>query len=123
MIRLTNIIKTENNTAETIGKKLLVITSLLMTSSMLSSCSIYSSGFNCPDSKGARCVMLSQVDNMIDSGEIETIYLDKQCKNGKCKEIANVPKRRLQQVHKVKIEPMGDKIEDVIDEGDNLYLQ
>ena len=79
MIRLTNIIKTENNTDETIGKKLLVITSLLMTSSMLSSCSIYSSGFNCPDSKGARCVMLSQVDNMIDSGEIETIYLDKYC--------------------------------------------
>ena len=126
-MRLANIIKTENNTknntAKAAGKKLSVIISLLMTSSILSSCSIYSSGFNCPDSKGARCVMLSQVDKMVDSGEIETIYLDKQCKKGKCKEVVNVPKQRLQQVHKVKIEPIGNEPEDVIEEDDNLYLK
>ncbi|MEM6338603.1 MAG: hypothetical protein AAF673_01595 [Pseudomonadota bacterium] len=53
--------------------------------SSLASCAIYSSGFNCSDSRGARCMMLSDVDALVDSGEIETIYQNKKCKKGKCK--------------------------------------
>ena len=96
---------------------------LFIASSMLSSCSTYSTSFNCPDSKGARCTMLSEVDKMIDSGEIETVYLDKKCKKGKCGELTNIPKKSLQQPYKVKIENIEDESEDVIEEGDNLYLK
>jgi hypothetical protein len=48
--------------------------------------------------------MLSEVDRRVDSGEIETVYLDKKCKGKACnKEISNVPKKALNQTHKVKI--------------------
>jgi len=60
-----------------------IVTMLMMFT--LSSCAVYSTGFNCPDSKGARCVMLSKIDQMVDSGEIETVY-NKKCKDGKCRE-------------------------------------
>lgn len=127
MRRFSNMIKiknhSEHNTGKMTGKTLPIIASLLLASTMLSSCGVYSSGFNCPDSRGARCVMLSQVDQMVDSGEIETVYLDKKCKKGKCQELANVPKQRLQQVHKVKIESLDNETEDVIEEDDNLYLK
>ncbi len=50
------------------------------------SCAIYSEGFSCPDSKGANCMMLSDVDMLVDSGEIETIYHGKKCTKGKCRD-------------------------------------
>lgn len=125
-----NMIKTGNNaehdTAKIIGKQLPIIASLLLVlaSIMLSSCGVYSSGFNCPDSRGARCVMLSQVDKMVDSGEIETVYLDKKCKNGKCQELANVPKKSLPQPYIVKLDNLEDgEMQDIIEEDDNLYLK
>ncbi|WPY01743.1 hypothetical protein Trichorick_01661 (plasmid) [Candidatus Trichorickettsia mobilis] len=60
------------------------IASVLILMICLSSCAVYSTGFNCADSKGARCVMLSEVDRRVDSGEIETVYLDKKCKGKAC---------------------------------------
>ena len=90
---------------------------------LLSSCAVYSTGFNCADSKGARCVMLSEVDKRVDSGEIETVYFDKKCKGKSCtKEISNVPKRALNQIHKVKIESIEEGLDEYQD-GDNLYLK
>ncbi len=130
MIIVTRMIKDQNKRTailysfvHRIGQKLAAIVWLLIASSMLSSCSTYSTSFNCPDSKGARCSMLSEVDMMIDSGEIETVYLDKKCKKGKCQELANIPKKSLQQPYKVKIGNIEDETEDVIEEGDNLYLK
>ena len=41
------------------------LVSLMFVMIILSSCAVYSTGFNCADSKGARCVMLSKVDNMV----------------------------------------------------------
>jgi hypothetical protein len=73
---------------------------LILTSCLLCSCSVYRSNFTCPDSKGADCKMLSRVDQMIDSGEIETAYMSKKCKGGKCKlasELANLgPKQKVE---------------------------
>ena len=99
------------------------VASLLILSTCLSSCAVYSGSFNCGDSKGARCVMLSEVDGQIDSGEIETVYLDKKCKGKACnKEINNTPKKALNQIYKVKIiskEESADEYED----GDDLYIK
>ena len=99
------------------------IFTLLILMSCLSSCAVYSTGFNCADSKGARCVMLSEVDRRVDSGEIETVYLDKKCKGKACnKEISNVPKKALNQTHKVKIIDTEDHLNEYQD-GDDLYLK
>jgi hypothetical protein len=106
--------------------QLLVIT--LMMPILLSSCAIYSAGFNCPDSQGARCMMLSEVDKRVDSGEIETVYLPKKCRGKSCKLESgnalqnNVPQKALNQIHKVKIMPAPDETSEYQD-GDNLYLQ
>ncbi len=70
-------------------KTVLTLTLFFLTTS----CSVYSSNFSCPDSKGAACVMLSDVNRMIDNGEIETFYKNKKCRSGKCgREEENVPK-------------------------------
>ena len=99
------------------------ITVLLILTNCLSSCAVYSTGFNCADSKGARCVMLSEVDRRVDSGEIETVYLDKKCKGKVCnKEISNVPKKALNQTHKIKIIDTEDHLNEHRD-GDDLYLR
>ena len=96
---------------------------ILILTSCLSSCAVYSTGFNCSDSKGARCVMLSEVDRRVDSGEIETVYLDKKCKGKACnKEISNVPKKALNQTHKIKIIDTEDHLNEHQD-GDDLYLR
>ena len=62
-------------------KTTLKITLLLSSSTLLTSCAIYDARFSCPDSKGARCSMLSRVDQMVDSGEIETIHQTRLPKN------------------------------------------
>ena len=89
-------------------KKILQLVTILLLPILLSSCAVYSTGFTCPDSKGAKCVMLSQVDSMVDSGEIETVYMDKKCKGAKCKLNANVPQKALTETHKVRLEPAGE---------------
>lgn len=89
----------------------------------LSGCSVYSTGFNCPDSKGARCVMLSEIDKRVDSGEIETLYLDKKCKGENCsKQINDVPKKAIKPMHKVKIIPIEDGFGEYQD-GNDLYIK
>lgn len=99
------------------------IASMFILMSCLSSCAVYSGSFNCGDSKGARCIMLSEVDRQIDSGEIETVYLDKKCKGKACnKETNNTPKKALNQIHKVKIIGKED-VADEYEEGDDLYLK
>ena len=58
---------------------------MLISSCLLTSCATYKDKFNCQDSRGADCTMLSQVDRIIDSGEIEEIYDDKECRGKSCK--------------------------------------
>ena len=99
------------------------IITMLILMSCLSSCAVYSGSFNCGDSKGARCMMLSEVDKRVDSGEIETVYLDKKCKGKTCnKGSNNVPKKALNQIHKVKIIDTEDHLNEYRD-GNNLYLE
>jgi hypothetical protein len=74
-------------------KNQLITVMTLILPFVLQSCSVYSSSFSCSDSKGAPCVMLSDVNRMIDSGEIKTVYQNKKCRTGKCAlENENVPK-------------------------------
>ncbi len=51
----------------------------------LASCSTYSNKFGCADAKGLNCMMLSDVDARVDSGEIEEAYKGTLCKGKKCK--------------------------------------
>ena len=103
--------------------KILNLIVILTLPLILSSCAVYSTGFTCPDSKGAKCVMLSEVDTMVDSGEIETVYADKKCKGGKCKSDANVPQKALNEVHRIKVEPASDSDDVQYRDGDYLYVK
>jgi hypothetical protein len=89
---------------------------------ILSSCSTYSGKFICPDSLGANCVMMSRVDQMIDSGEINEIYSQgKKCKNGSCKTKLTTPEMSLGTVHEIKIEK--DDQPDTWQDGNNIYIK
>ena len=111
-----------NITTELICNKVNIMQILVLTS-CLSSCAVYSTGFNCDDSKGARCVMLSEVDRKVDSGEIEIVYFDKKCKTKICnKEVNNVPKKTLNQEYKVKIIDMEDNLSEY-QECNNLCIK
>lgn len=103
--------------------RILNLTVTLSLSLLLSSCAVYSTGFTCPDSKGAKCVMLSEVDHMVDSGEIETVYIDKKCKGGKCKNTANVPQKALSEIHRIKVEPASNVDDIQYTDGDYLYVK
>ncbi len=67
---------------------------------LLTSCSTYSSKFNCSDSRGLPCTMLRAVDKQIDSGEIDKVYKDK-CRGKKCKQ---------EQFDEEFVRPKGDPI-------------
>lgn len=62
--------------------------------SSLTSCGVYSTGFTCPDARGARCMMLSGIDQQVTSGEIETVYLN-HCRAGKCPARLDTPARQV----------------------------
>jgi len=76
----------------TLTFRLLILSCLSLS---LSSCATYSTGFNCSGGRGANCVMLSEVDRRVTSGEIETVYFDKKCKNGRCKEAQDTPEQQF----------------------------
>jgi len=65
-----------------VGRKLQILM-LCCGSTLLISCSTYSSKFGCADSRGLPCSMLRVVDKQIDSGEIDKVYKDK-CRGKKC---------------------------------------
>jgi len=60
-------------------------TAIIMILMMLTGCSSYSSKFACGSSHGAKCIMIADIDKMIDSGEIEEYHINRKCKgNKKC---------------------------------------
>jgi hypothetical protein len=84
---------------------------------MLSSCGTYSSKFSCADARGMPCRMLSEVDKMVDSGEIEKVYSKSKCRFGRClEENNNRPpleleaeiKAKLQEEEKAKVRIEGE---------------
>ena len=72
--------------------RLLTLSCLSLT---LRSWATYATGFNCSGGRGANCVMLSEVDRRVTSGEIETVYFDKKCKSGRCKEVQDTPEQQF----------------------------
>lgn len=59
-----------------------LVTMTLLTA-LLTGCSGYSSKFACGSSSGAKCIMIGDVDKMIDSGEIEEYHERRKCKASK----------------------------------------
>lgn len=100
-----------------------LVTSLMLTV-FLNGCSVYSGKFTCGDSRGAPCVMLSEVDKKINSGEIVEIYKDRKCKGGKCykdQNISSAPKLKDNQSRRALI--IENKDESDHREGDYLYVK
>ena len=56
----------------------------------ITSCSTYSNKFNCKEAKGLGCTMLHQIDQQIDSGQIEEVYKQNNQKNCKGKKKSNL---------------------------------
>ena len=52
---------------------------------LTSGCSAYSSRFACPDSKGAPCLMMSEIERMVQTGEIERYHHSKKYLKNKYK--------------------------------------
>ena len=61
------------------------VAAMLLLSCLLTSCATYKDKFSCQDSRGVDCTMLNQIDKVIDSGKIEEIYEDRECKGLTCK--------------------------------------
>ncbi len=111
----------KHSTNKNVTAKLL--TSLMLTV-FLSGCSTYSGKFTCGDSRGAPCVMLSEIDKKINSGEIVEVYKDKKCKGSKCSKDQNIPtepKLKDNQTRRALI--IQNKDEPDHREGDYLYVK
>lgn len=96
---------------------------------LLQNCA-YSGKFNCADSKGANCIMLSRVDRMIDSGEIEKYHESKnsrKCLFGRCFNngskdlIVEKPPLASTGMIKAKIDKGDEELEYI--EGEYLYVK
>ena len=96
----------------------------LMLSSFLNGCSAYSGKFLCGDSLGAPCVMLSEIDKQINSGEIVEVYKDRKCNGSKCykdRNISTKAKLKDNKTHRALIIENKDEID--YREGDYLYVK
>ncbi len=75
----------------------------------------------CPGTKGATCMMLSEVDRMIDSGEIDKFQERAKCKGLFCKKGMNKPLLTNDDVVKVKVIEPTEPVQ--YQEGDYLYVK
>ena len=83
---------------------------------ILSGCNAYSSKFNCPDAKGAPCLMMSDVEMMVRTGEIENYHYTRgQLK----KKYKHFPAQRNKQLLKAKIE---EQVEEPIEFEEKGFL-
>lgn len=106
---------------EYMAKLRIVILSLLAFN--LSACSSYSSKFSCSDAKGLTCAPMRIVDLRIDSGQIEEIEAQDQCRGSRCKKVVTIdkPKVKDNNIHKINLQ---DEVpEQEFKEGNSLYLK
>ncbi len=96
---------------------------LAIMAALLAGCT-YSGQFNCPDAKGARCVMLSEIDRQVNSGEIEKIYHSKKkgCKAGNCQDDEEKPPIASQQIIKARLTEEA-KQQVIYQQGEELYVK
>lgn len=85
--------------------KMSIVTILLL----ISGCSTYSNKWKCSDARGLHCKMLSEVDEQINSGEIELVYGD-ACKTKLCVEKLSLLKRQKISAKKYIVETENDSI-------------
>lgn len=60
---------------------------IVILASILSACTSYKSSFSCPSSKGAHCMPMDMVDNMISNGQIEEYnekHRKRNCNKSRC---------------------------------------
>jgi hypothetical protein len=102
-----------------------ILTAILFALIGLSGCSTYPNKFKCGDAKGLGCTMLRDVDNQIDSGQIEEAYKkSKKCRGRSCS--AKVPssdQSLLKPAPKSKAQTYDiEEVNDIIDKENNLYF-
>lgn len=92
---------------------------IIFASTFLTSCAGYSSKLECPNAKGLGCTMLREVDQKIDSGEIEEAYKDKKkCKRGIC----NNEQLFLKLKKKERADKYKDDNNEEIENNDNVII-
>ena len=80
----------------------------------LTSCSTYSSKFNCADGIGLPCEMLRSVDKKIDSGEIDKVY-KAECKGKNCKKAQRLDEAVVPKTGPIKAKAsIPEMIDDVV---------
>jgi hypothetical protein len=65
-----------------LGKQVLVLALVALT---LSGCSTYGSAFSCGDARGAKCLAMDEIDQLISSGAIETYTNSSEKKKKRCR--------------------------------------
>lgn len=82
---------------------------IVIASFALSACSTYKSKFRCGEATGLSCMMLSEINRQISSGEIEEVEKQKKCKGRNCKaKSRNKSLPKLKQDHRLELLLMDD---------------
>jgi hypothetical protein len=77
--------------------------------------------FSCPDARGGRCLMLSEIDAKVSSGEVGEFYKEKRCFGRHCGNGDSKPQIAGNRDLKAKItkdESPGEYLD-----GDDLYVK
>lgn len=83
---------------------------------------VSSANFSCPDAKGGRCMMLSEIDAKVSNGEIEKFHQSKRCFGRSCdKSIDSKPRLAGNKDLMAKIFRENEP-EEYLD-GDELYVK
>jgi hypothetical protein len=78
--------------------------------------------FSCPDAIGGRCLMLSDIDARVSSGEIEEIYKKTRCSGKKCNKDGD-QKPVLASRGGLKAKLSKEEVPGQYLEGDDLYVK
>ena len=99
-------------------------TILILTLISISGCSTYKNKFNCSEARGLGCTMIRDIDQQIDSGQIEEAYKNKKkkCRGRNCTRNGTVAQELLRTSPKNKAILHGYDAVEIINDENSLYF-
>lgn len=98
---------------------------LILTLITISGCSTYSSKFKCSEARGLGCTMIRDIDQQIDSGQIEEAYKNKnkKCRGRDCASKNDAVTQELLRVSPKNKATLHDyDAVEIIDDENSLYF-